>query len=174
MKTLFRRDKEKDDAIEPANTYHESQSRSDARWAKLDVFVHAFPFKRVESPRERRLLVGSPNSVEHVFEAGTVVIYTPERKVKTHDLSEETTTFPEHIGVFKTVRETDTDGAPKKVLKLLFYLEPKRRIFYDYTDPDHPNGKTVTNTAEPHFQAVEQLIYDVHQKKDDTIRRSYF
>ena len=174
MKIPFRREREKKDADDLVSTYQEPASRSEARWSRLKVYVHEFPLPRIELRKARKFLVGSPNSVEYTFENGTVVVYTPERTVKTHDQSEETTTFPENIGVFETVQERTAEGHTKAVLKLLFHLEPERKIFYDYTDPNHPNGKTVTNTAEPHFQAVEELIYDIRGKKDEIVRRSYF
>lgn len=157
----FRRNKEDETPKEPVELYAEPPETSYKRWQDIAFDVHSFQVPEVRSTKAHSFWAGKPKSIEYTFPKDTVVIRTPAKDVKTHELSDETIRHPEYISVFRTSYET-VNGIPnQRVRRVMFHVEPERQIFYDYTDPELPNGKQITNTAEPHFQAVQAYIHDI-------------
>jgi len=95
---------------------------------------------------------------EMTIPAGLIIVITHEHDTQPGAPGEKPLYWPTQAQVFTETAEENIHHVLEHKRKLLYHIEPKSQVIYDYTDPQFPDGKTVKETAGNTFVTARNII----------------
>lgn len=114
---------------------------------------------KLEYVLELKTTIKLDDGGEVVFLPGTKLEIIPEHDDKPNGVGEKPLHWPTQVRIFQPEFTRDINGKTVHGRKLLYYAEPDSQQIYDYTDPEHPKGKIITDTNNSAYRSVYSLVH---------------
>ncbi len=146
----FRKKKTSPENIEPV-------AETLKNWQVLAAEVASL--QKTEYVQKLKTTIKLQNGEEIVFPSGTMLEIVPEHDDQPKSISEKPLHWPTQVKIFIPETQQDTRGKLIESKKLMYYAEPGSQLIYDYTDPEYPKGKTITDTHNTSYKSVYALVH---------------
>ncbi len=146
----FRKKKAPEEASEPVGEALKNWRTLSEEVAQLNKLEYTLDLKTTI-----RLDDGS----EIVFLPGTKLQIVPEHDDEPKSIGEKPLHWSTQVRISRPEPTRDINGKAVESSQLLYYAEPDSQQIYDYTDPEHPKGKIITNTDNSAYRSVYSLVH---------------